>query len=133
MKKITLSLLFIFFIYSIKAQNAYDIKINLKNCKDTLAFLTFYQFDKNMIVDTCTQIKNGRIVFNGKKRLDKGIYSLVSQGKTIYFDFFIDDENQILDINSDAVYNYRATLKCSNSKIQNDFFEYIQFFETQKK
>ena len=132
MKKITLSLLFIFFIYSIKAQNAYDIKINLKNCKDTLAFLTFYQFDKNMIVDTCTQIKNGRIVFNGKKRLDKGIYSLVSQGKTIYFDFFIDDENQILDINSDAVYNYRATLKCSNSKTQNDFFEYIQFFETQK-
>lgn len=132
MKKITLSLLFIFFINSVKAQNAYDIKINLKNCKDTLAFLTFYQFDKNMIVDTCTQIKEGRIVFNGKKKLEKGIYSLISQGKSIYFDFFIDDENQKLDISSDAILNYRSTLKCSNSKIQNDFFEYIQFFENKK-
>ena len=132
MKKIILSLLFLFFINTVKAQNAYDIKINLKNCKDTLAYLTFYQFDKNMIVDTCTQIKNGKIVFNGKKKLNKGIYSLISQGKSIYFDFFIDDQNQKLDITSDAISNYRSTLKCSNSKIENDFFEYIQFFETQK-
>ena len=132
MKKIILSLLFLLFINTIKAQNAYDIKINLKNCKDTLAFLTFYQFDKNMIVDTCTQIKNGRIVFNGKKPLNKGVYSLVSQGKSIYFDFFIDDQNQKLEINSDADSNFRASLKCTNSKIENDFFEYIQFFESQK-
>ena len=132
MKKIVLSLLFIFFINLVKAQNAYEIKINLKNCKDTLTYLTFYQFDKNMIVDTCSQIKNGRIVFNGKKKLNKGIYSLVSQGKSIYFDFFIDDQNQKLDISSDAISNYRSSLKCSNSKIENDFFEYIQFFETQK-
>jgi hypothetical protein len=34
-----------------------------------------------MIVDTCTTIKNGKIVFNGKKKLSKGIYSLVGQGK----------------------------------------------------
>jgi hypothetical protein len=132
MKKIILSLLFLLFINTIKAQNAYDIKINLKNCKDTLAFLTFYQFDKNMIVDTCTQIKNGRIVFNGKKPLNKGVYSLVSQGKSIYFDFFIDDQNQKLEINSDADSNFRASLKCTNSKIENDFFEYIHFFESQK-
>lgn len=120
------------FTGSVFAQNAYDIKINLKNCKDTTAFLTFYQFDKNMIIDTCTQIKNGKIIFSGKKKLDKGIYSLVSQGKTIYFDFFVDDNNQKLDIHSDAIENFRTNLKCDNSKIQNAFFEYIQFFESQK-
>jgi len=47
-----------------------------------------------LIKDTCTKVKNGRIVFKGKGKLDKGIYSLVSQQKSIYFDFFIDDETQ---------------------------------------
>ena len=98
MKKIIFSLVILFSINSIKAQNSYDIKINLKHCKDTIAYLTFYQFDKNMIVDTCTNIKNGKIEFNGKKKLYKGIYSLVGQGKSIYFDFIVDDENQNLDI-----------------------------------
>jgi hypothetical protein len=133
MKKLVFLLVVLFSINSAKAQNAYDIKINLKNCKDTLAYLTFYQFDKNMIVDTCTTIKNGKIVFNGKKKLLKGIYSLVGQGKTIYFDFFVDDENQNLDISSESLTNYKELLQCSNSKIQNDFFDYIKYFEVQRR
>ena len=133
MKKIIFLLVVLFSINSVKAQNAYDIKINLKNCKDTLAYLTFYQFDKNMIVDTCTTIKNGKIVFNGKKKLLKGVYSLVGQGKIIYFDFFVDDENQNLDISSESVTNYKELLHCSNSKIQNDFFDYIKYFEVQRR
>ena len=132
MKKIILLLVVLFTFNTIKAQNAYDIKINLKHCKDTIAYLTFYQFDKNMIVDTCTNIKNGKIEFNGKKKLYKGIYSLVGQGKSIYFDFFVDDENQNLDISSESISNYKESLQCSNSKNQNDFFEYIKYFEVQK-
>ncbi len=132
MKKIILLLVVLFTFNTIKAQNAYDIKINLKHCKDTIAYLTFYQFDKNMIVDTCTYIKNGKIEFNGKKKLYKGIYSLVGQGKSIYFDFFVDDENQNLDISSESISNYKESLLCSNSKNQNDFFEYIKYFEVQK-
>ena len=98
MKKI----FFLFFCLSVftsHAQNGYDITINLKNCKDTLAYLTFYQFDKTLIKDTCTTIKNGKIVFTGKTKLNKGVYSLVSQQKTIYFDFFVDDTNQKLEFN----------------------------------
>lgn len=132
MKKIFLSLILVCFIANVKAQNTYDIKINLKNCKDTLAYLTFYQFDKNMIVDTCTNIKNGKIIFNGKRKLDNGIYSLIGQGKTIYFDFFIDENTQKMDISSDDFSNYKATLTCNNSKQENDFFKYIRYFETQK-
>jgi hypothetical protein len=133
MKKIILLLVVLFSFNTIKAQNTYDIKINLKHCKDTIAYLTFYQFDKNMIVDTCTNIKNGKIVFNGKKKLYKGIYSLVGQGKSIYFDFIVDDENQNLDISSESISNYKESLQCSNSKIQNDFFDYIKYFEVQRR
>ena len=98
-----------------------------------VVILTFYQFDKNMIVDTCTNIKNGKIEFNGKKKLYKGIYSLVGQGKSIYFDFIVDDDNQNLDISSESVSNYKELLQCSNSKIQNDFFNYIKYFENSQK
>jgi hypothetical protein len=133
MKKLIFLLVVLFTINSAKAQNAYDIKINLKNCKDTLAYLTFYQFDKNLIVDTCTTIRNGKIVFNGKKKLLKGIYSLVGQGKSIYFDFFVDDENQNLDISSESLTNYKELLQCNNSKTQNDFFDYIKYFEVQRR
>jgi len=73
--------------YSI-AQSGYNISIHLKNSKDTLAYLTYYQFDKTFIKDTCTQIKNGKIIFKGKEKLDKGIYSLVNQNKNLLFDFF---------------------------------------------
>ena len=132
MKKIFLSLVVLFTINAVNAQYNYDIKINLKHCKDTIAYLTFYQFDKNMIVDTCTNIKNGKIEFNGKKKLYKGIYSLVGQGKSIYFDFIVDDENQNLVISSESVSNYKEQLQCSNSKIQNDFFDYIKYFEVQR-
>mgnify|MGYP003338065867 CR=1 FL=1 len=41
----------------------------------------------------CKKIKNGLVEFKGKKDLDKGVYTLVSQGKSIYFDIFI-NENQ---------------------------------------
>ena len=46
----------------------YDIKINFKGCKDTMAYLVKYTFDQQYIADTCKNIKNGVIEFKGKKR-----------------------------------------------------------------
>lgn len=132
MKKSVVTFLFLCFLSTINAQKGYEVKINLKNCKDTLAYLTFYQFDKNMIVDTCKNIKNGKIIFDGNKKLDKGIYSLVGQGKSIYFDFVIDENTQNLEINSDADSNFRTDLTSKTSKQTDDFFKYIQYFEIQK-
>ena len=96
MKKLLLAVIFCFSSLFAVAQSGYEITINLKNCNDTIAYLTYYQLDKTLIKDTCTTIKNGKIVFSGKKKLDKGIYSLVSQKKAIYFDFFVDENTQKL-------------------------------------
>lgn len=94
MKKRVLFLLFMLCAFVAQAQSGYHLKINLKNCKDTLVYLTFYQFDKTLIKDTCTHIKNGKIEFKGSGKLDRGIYSIVGQQKSILFDFFIDEETQ---------------------------------------
>jgi hypothetical protein len=132
MKKLFLAIVFISFLSHVNAQSGHEIKINLKNCKDTLTYLTYYQFDKNMLVDTCKQIKNGKIIFKGKNKLDKGIYSLVGQNKTIYFDFFIDENTQNIELKSDVATNFASTLTCTNSKLENDFFNYIRFIDSKR-
>ena len=79
MKKILVAIIFCLSSLNTSAQSGYEIKINLKNCKDSLVYLTYYQFDKTFIKDTCTHIKNGKIIFKGKGKLNKGIYTLISQ------------------------------------------------------
>jgi thiol-disulfide isomerase/thioredoxin len=127
MKKLFLAVIFCFSSFFATAQSGYEITINLKNCPDTLAYLTYYQFDKTMIKDTCTKIKNGKIVFAGKTKIDKGIYSLVSQKKAIYFDFFVDDNTQNLVLNTEASANISKELTAANSPLENEFFNYIRF------
>lgn len=131
MKQLFLAIALFISAFSATAQSGYQITINLKNCPDTLAYLTFYQFDKTLIKDTCRTIKDGKIVFTGKNKLEKGIYSLVSQKKAIYFDFFIDDTTQKLELSSVASPNIGKELKALNSPLENEFFHYIQFLNQQ--
>ena len=133
MKKLFLCLVCCFSLFRMEAQSGYEITINLKNCNDTLAYLTFYQMDKTMIKDTCKSIKNGKIVFKGKGKLDKGIYSLISQQKSIMFDFFIDDTTQKLELKSELGPNILTELTALNSTRENDFFNYIRFITQQNK
>ncbi len=127
-------IVFIFcFISSVgSAQSGYNIMFNMKNCTDSLAYLTFYQMDKTYIKDTCTNIKNGKIIFKGKEKLDSGIYSLVNQNKAIVFDFFVDDNTQQLKLNGDYT-NLKREASAENSNQENDFFKYIKFMVEQNE
>ncbi len=133
MKKIIL-LLSSIAIFSAKAQapqSGYDIKINFKGCTDTIVYLVKYQFDQQYIADSCKKIKNGQIVFKGKKDLDRGVYTLVSQEKSIYFDFFI-NETQKFTINSDKA-DPIGSAKVIGNKENEQFFSYINFMTNQNK
>lgn len=131
MKRIIVAFIFYFIANNTQAQTGYEITINLKNCKDSIAYLTYYQFDKTYIKDTCTAVKNGKIVFKGKNKLDKGIYSLVSQQKSIYFDFFVDDQTQKLEFQNDLGANSIDGLTAINSPIENNFIDYLKFVNKQ--
>ena len=95
MKRSTLKSILVFLITGltafVQAQKGYDISIKMKGCNDTMVYLVKYIFDQQYITDTCKKIKDGQIRFKGQETLDKGIYTLVSQGKSVYFDFFIND------------------------------------------
>ena len=111
---------------------AYDIKINFKNCKDTVMYLAFYQFDKSYLADTCKKVVNGQIIFKGNKPLQKGVYYLVSQDKARYFDFFISDNNQKMTMSTDTA-DLVKNLKCVTHKENDDFFAYIKFITAKNK
>lgn len=126
MKKFLLSLsLFSFLGLSLKSQNTYEIKINFKGTKDTAMYLVKYTWDQQYIVDTCKKVKNGLVEFKGKKILDKGVYTLVSQGKSIYFDFFI-NESQKFGISTDVA-DIVNNLKSIGNKENEAFFAYIKY------
>jgi len=132
MKKIVLSFVLFFCLLSVQAQTGHEIKIILKNCKDTVAYLAYYQFDKLYVSDTCKKVVNGNIVFKGKKKLDKGVYFLLSQEKGNYFDFIIDDQSQKQQITSDKT-NLLENLKAINSAQNENFFNYIRFVSAKNK
>jgi hypothetical protein len=132
MKTIISSFVLFFTFATTTAQTGHEIKINLKNCKDTVAYLAFYQFDKLYIADTCKKVVNGNIVFKGKKNLDKGVYFLLSQEKGNYFDFIIDEQSQKQQIISDKS-NLLENLKSVNSKQNENFFNYIRFVTSKNK
>lgn len=126
MKKITLLLSAILsFSFGAEAQTGHDIKINFKGCKDTMVYLVQYRFDQYSIADTSKNVKNGQIHFKGKKDLDKGVYVVVSESKTPYFDVFI-NENQKFTITTDAE-DAIANLKVTGNKENAEFFNYIKF------
>jgi thiol-disulfide isomerase/thioredoxin len=107
------------------AQGGYDIHFNIKGNKDTMMYLVKYIFDQQYIVDTCKKIKNGQVYFKGKEDLDKGVYTLVSQGKAIYFDLFV-NENQKFTFNCDNN-DIVNTIKVVGSKENELFITYIRF------
>lgn len=107
------------------AQSGYEIKFNIKGITDDTLYLVRYLFDKQYISDTCKNVKNGAGVFKGKLELDKGIYTLVSERKSIYFDFFV-NETQKFSISSDMK-DLVNELKAVGSKENEEFFNYIRY------
>lgn len=103
----------------------YSIKFNIKHNTDTTMYLVKTLFDKQYISDTCKKIKNGVVEFKSKKSLDKGVYTLVSQEKSIYFDFLINDSyNFTVSYDRDDIVN---SLKSNGSKENEYMFEYLKF------
>lgn len=114
-----------------KAQVAYDIRINLKGCKDTVAYLAKYIFDQTYIADTCKKVKNGLMEFKGKTELDKGVYILVSQEKAPFFDFIV-NETQKMTINA-SLPEISSSLSSPTSTENAQFFSYLKFTADKNK
>ncbi len=131
MKKSILTYLFVLTASASLFAQAYEIKVNFKGAKDSLYYLVKYTFDQQYIADTAKNVKNGIGVFKGKTPLDKGVYTLVSQEKGIYFDFFV-NENQKFTIGSDMKDMVNHLKSTGNTENEN-FFAYVKYLSNKNK
>lgn len=131
MKKSLLLLLLVLTGFKQMNAQAYDIRINMKGLKDSMVFLVKYTWDQQFVVDTCKKIKNGQVVFKGKKPLDQGVYILVSQASAVYFEFFVTD-SQKFSITGEAA-EPTAKLKVTGSSDNELFFGYLAYVASKNK
>lgn len=87
-------LLFLTLITSFKANAQYHIEVNMQAPKDSVYYLYhWYQSEKlYLVLDTAKVEASNKIVFDGKKNLQEGMYFLVSQKKRL-FDFPLVGQN----------------------------------------
>ena len=100
MKRIYLPLLFLFFVMAAGAQS-FKITLQAPGFTNGIAYLTYHSGKNFNIEDSAAVSNKGIAVFEGKRKLPGGIYSMFLPGKRQFVDFFIDKE-QLLNIKIDS-------------------------------
>jgi thiol-disulfide isomerase/thioredoxin len=92
---VLLLLLFTSHILAGKFITGYSIKVKITSCSDTLLYLNHY-FERDIINDDSARRNlEGYFIFEGKNKLDEGLYYISSGSKKRYFDFFITNNQDI--------------------------------------
>lgn len=73
----------------------YLIKIKITNCTDAQLYLNHYSGIEISNDDTARRSPDGYFIFDGKTKLDEGLYYISSDSKKRYFDFFITNNQHI--------------------------------------
>lgn len=105
----------------------YEVKIEIKDSKDTALILGHYYLDKTYALDTAWN-KKGTFTFKSKdKKLESGIY-FISDLKGRFVELMIQDENKISLKTKDENWNMHMQVKKASEAMQ-AYFDYMKFSE----
>lgn len=114
-----------------KGTNGYTLKFKVNGFRDTLAYLGNHYADKQYVIDTARMDKAGNVTFNGKKKLDGGIYLFITPDKK-YFEVLIDGKEDNFYIETDST-DYIANMKIKGSPENQYYNDYQKFLGTKGK
>jgi len=107
----------------------YVIKVKITGVKDSMILLANYYADKQYLRDSAFLDKQGFYVFKGTKKLDQGMYTVAGQARIKYFDFIVDETQQINIVTDTADFNMHMKITGS---VENDiFYEYLKHMQAQ--
>lgn len=109
----------------------YNIDVTLNNFDQPYVILAYNYGDKPYIKDTIYAKSTGKFVFEGKEKLDGGMYMIVMPPQNNTIEFFIDTDNQHFSIDVD-VKNPVKTAKFKKSKNNTIFYKYLAFLNAQR-
>lgn len=130
MQKVVLTCLtFLMFLGTGWAEgNGYRIQLKLKDVKDSMVYLAHY-YGKPLPtiykMDSAKFDKNGNAVMESKDTTLGGIYMILMSDKKTYFEFLLDNGDNMTI--SGSVKNLPLGLEFKNSSANKDFLEYVTF------
>lgn len=110
----------------LQAQDGYKFDFTIKELKDTTVYLGYYFGESTFLRDTARSDKNGHFVFDGKKRLDRGVYFLVLNRTKLFDPGFIVAKNQHFSMTASSP-DYIRTMKVTGDEDNKLFFENMVF------
>jgi peroxiredoxin len=110
---------------------AYSIKVKLNGLKDTSCLLAYHFGDKQYLKDTAKVDSKGNMVFDGKAKLQTGIYLVVLPNKS-NFEFLVPDDQQSFSLEADTG-DMVGTMKVLGSKENEIFFNFLKFLGQKSK
>lgn len=105
-------------------KDGYLVKVKLNGLKDTVCYLGNHFGDKQYIRDTARIDNKGNAVFKGDKKLEGGLYLIITPSKK-YFEIVVNDD-QDFAIETDTV-EFIKHAKITGSEENKLFFEYLNF------
>src|SRR3954452_1293244 len=102
----------------------YDITATVAPFKNALLYLGTYYGKYKTLADSAMADGNGTAVFKGTKKLDQGIYFLVSPDKAILFEILMDDK-QHFSVKADTAHS--ESISYTGSEENTNFQNYTKF------
>ncbi len=130
MNKLFITLIGLFGYYSFLTAQKYEIHVKIEGYTNDTLLLGYQYGDKQYIKDTAL-IKKGEFVFTGDTALEAGMYLIVLQPTHDYFQILVDSDKQKFNISSD-VKTLNESLKFKGSKLNDEFYDYINYIGIQK-
>lgn len=124
MKKILTAVFFIAVsTWAVAQKPGHQIIVHIPGMKDSSCFLGRYYGDKQYIIDTVKSDAQGIVVFQGKEKLDGGLYLFVYPDKH-YFEMIVDKEQHFSMKTSweDPI----SDMQVKNSKDNEQFYNYLK-------
>jgi thiol-disulfide isomerase/thioredoxin len=127
MKNIILFFLFLAITISAIANNGgYSIKIKLNGYKEKELLLAYYFGDKQYVKDTVAINPQGYFVFEGKEKLPGGVYMVVMQPNSTYFQLVVSDQEQHFTVIANAEEPVKD-IKIEGSPDNKLLYEYLKY------
>ena len=112
-------------------KKGYNIKLEINELPDTIAYLAYYYTDKTYLSDTARQAKDGTFIFKGDIPLEQGIYIIAGQNNNKIIEFLV-TEDQHFSFESNMA-DITGNMEVSGSKENELFFQYINFLSEKRK
>lgn len=131
--KIFITCLFFVISLFVKAEE-YKIKVTIHGLKNEDIYLGYHFGDKNYVLDTVKLDSKGSGVFKGTKKMDRGIYIVITPDKK-YFEVIIDRDFEF-ELETDTCSNpsdFIQKLKIKGSDENQTFLDYQLFMTKQNR